>query len=126
MPKAKRGIYDELECLQWYVRYLQDKLKGGGAGTGTGVLVNSAKERYDIARARREERADAKDARELVAIADWERALAEIVTPARHELLAIEARLRPILGPEAASRVGVEIKRSLRGLGEPAPLPEEA
>ncbi len=117
MPKAKRGSYDELVCLAWYVKFLQDKLKAGGAAPGAAGPALSGRERLANAKADQQERANAKEARSLVAIADWERAMTELVIPARHELLAIEARLRPTLGAEAAARCGAEIQRSLRNLG---------
>jgi phage terminase Nu1 subunit (DNA packaging protein) len=119
MPKAKRGLYEEVPCLAWYCQFLQDKLKAGGAASGAGGPALSGRERLANAKADQQERANAKEAAALVAIADWERAMTEVIIPARHELLAIEARLRPTIGAEAAARVGSEIQRSLRSLGQP-------
>lgn len=119
MPKAARGNYNEVACLSWYAEYLQEKLKGGGAGSGDGEQVLSGRERLANAKAEREEFNLAIDRKQLVTVGDWEQAMTEVITPARHELLAIEARLRPVIGAEAAAKCGDEVRRSLRNLGQP-------
>ena len=120
MPKAARGNYDEIACLRWYVKYLQDKMAAGAVGDGEGL---SGRERLANAKAEREEFNLAIDRKQLLTVADWEKATSDLIVPARHELLAIRPRLRPIIGAEAADRVGAEIVRSLRGLGEPQQEP---
>jgi phage terminase Nu1 subunit (DNA packaging protein) len=117
MPKSARGNYDEVACLSWYAGYLQDKLKAGGAAPGEAGPVLSGRERLANAKAGREELNLAIDLKQLVTVADWEKAISDIIVPARHELLAIRPRLRPVIGVEAADRVGAEIIRSLRSLG---------
>jgi hypothetical protein len=120
MPKASRGNYDEVACLSWYVDYLQEKLKGGGAGMGAGAPGQlTGRERLANAKAEREEYNLAIDRKQLLTVADWEHAMSSMITPAVHELLAIEPRLRPSIGAEAAAAAGAEIKRSLRSLGQP-------
>lgn len=117
MPKAARGKFDEVACLSWYVGYLQDKLKGGGSAPGGAGPTLSGRERLANAKAEREEYSLAIDKKQLFTVADWEHATASMITPAVHELLAIEPRLRPVIGIEAAAKAGEEIKRSLRALG---------
>lgn len=121
LPKAKRGSYVLEDCLQWYIRYLQAKVHSG-APVGGGEIL-SGKERLDNAKAEQAEYELAATRKQTIAIADAERVWADLVTPARHELLALEAKLRPIIGPEHAAIVGEEVRRSLRDLatGEDEP-----
>jgi len=112
-PKVKRGDYDELECLRWYVKFLQDKL-ASGATRPDGEM--SGRERFDTAKAEMAELDLAAKRKQVLTVADYEQAMTALINPARHELLAIEARIRPVIGAEAAARCGAEIRRSLRSL----------
>ena len=114
-PKVARGDYDELACLRWYVKFLQEKL---AAGTIRADGQVTGRERYDIAKAQMAELDLAKELKQVLTVADYEQAMTVMINPARHELLAIEARLRPVIGAEAAAKCGAEIKRSLRALVE--------
>jgi hypothetical protein len=114
-PKVARGDYDELACLRWYVKFLQEKL---AAGTVRADGQVTGRERYDTAKAEIAELELAEKRKQVLTVAEYEQAMTALINPARHELLAIEARLRPIIGAEAASKCGSEIKRSLRALVE--------
>ena len=116
MPKAARGLYDEVACLSWYVTYLQDKM-AAGATNQNGEL--SGKERADLATAMMRELDLAERQKQVITVAEAEQFTTELVRPACRELLAIEARLRPKIGAEAAARCGDEIRRSLRAIAEP-------
>ena len=120
LPKAKRGIYVLEECLQWYIRYLQAKVTHQQPAGPAGVDGLSGRERLDLAKAEQAEYELAAMRRETVTVADAARAWADLVTPARHELLALEAKLRPVIGPEHAGMLGEEIRRALRDLAEGA------
>lgn len=114
LPKAKRGLYDEEQVLRWYCRYLQGKLNSGG----TDGPKLSGRERLDDAKAGQEEIALAVALKSFAAIEDFERVWSDLITPAKLELLAIEPRLRPVIGPEAAAKCGAEVRRCLRVLGD--------
>ena len=114
-PKVARGDYDELACLRWYVKFLQEKLS---AGTTRADGQVTGRERYDTAKAEIAELELAEKRKQILTVADYEQAMTALINPARHELLAIEARLRPTIGAEAAAKCGSEIKRSLRALVE--------
>nr|WP_320132348.1 hypothetical protein [uncultured Holophaga sp.] len=86
------------------------------ASGGTATTELSGKERLDLAKAQREEIALAKDQGEMLALSDYEAAMAAILGPVRMELLSLEAKLRPKIGPEHGRLVGAEIKRTLRDL----------
>ena len=115
LPKGKRGEYVLEECMAWYIRYLQAKLAAGQPETSTGEL--SGRERVDLAKAVQEELKTAEMLKQMVSVSDFDRAMADLITPARHELLALEAKLRPKIGPDHAAVVGVEVKRALRNIG---------
>ena len=119
LPKGRRGEYVLEDCLRWYIGSLQSKV---ASGQTDGYGERSGRERLDLAKAEREELSLAKDRQETLTVTDFERAMADMITPARHELLALEAGLRPKIGPEHAALVGAEIKRSLRTLGTEGPL----
>jgi hypothetical protein len=114
-PKVARGDYDEVACLRWYVKFLQEKLS---AGTTRADGQVTGRERYDTAKAEIAELELAEKRKQILTVADYEQAMTALINPARHELLAIEARLRPTIGAEAAAKCGSEIKRSLRALVE--------
>ncbi len=113
LPKVARGDYDEMACLRWYVKFLQAKMAAGASGA-SGEL--SGKERADLAKARMAELDLAERQRQIVTVADWEQATSDLIRPACRELLAIEARLRPHIGGEAAARCGAEIRRALHNI----------
>ncbi len=113
MPKAGRGDYDEVECLRWYVRYLRQKMKMGATDTNG---EPSGRERLDLANAGLKELELARELKQTLTVEIYERAHADLITPARLELLAIEARLRPAIGADHAARCGSEIRRALRDL----------
>ena len=114
MPKGARGEYALEACVQWLIKHLQSKIANGRPVGTTGL---SPRERLDCAKAEQEEYRLAQLRKEMVTIADYEQAMSALITPARHELLALEAKLRPKIGPEAAALVGAEIRRALRDLG---------
>ncbi len=114
-PKVARGDYDELACLRWYVKFLQEKL---AAGTVRADGQVTGRERYDTAKAEIAELELAEKRKQVLTVAEYEQAMTALINPARHELLAIEARLRPTIGADAASKCGAEIRRSLRALVE--------
>lgn len=114
LPKGKRGEYVLESCLMWYIRYLQAKVTSGRPEGGQEL---SGKDRLDLAKAEQAEYELAAMRKETVSITEAERAWADLVTPARHELLALEPKLRPVIGPEHAALVGSEVRRCLRDLG---------
>lgn len=115
LPKGKRGEYVLEDCFRWYVRFLQSKLASGRPDLPDGEL--SGRERVDLAKAVQEELKTAEMLKQTLTVAEFDRAMAELITPARAELLALEAKLRPKIGPEHAAIVGAEVKRALRAIG---------
>lgn len=116
MPKGKRGEYVLEDCLKWYIRYLQAKVVSGRPEGGEQL---SGQDRLHNAKAEREEYALAADRKEMVHISEVERTWADLVTPARQELLALEPRLAPVIGADHAAIVGNEVRRCLRAIALP-------
>jgi hypothetical protein len=129
MPKANaRGIYYIDDCLRWYVRYLQNKLKTRGAATEAepGSPAASAKhqlleidlelKQIDLA-ARREE---------LIPIDVVKKDFAGLVVEIRTRILSLPPRLAAeVLGETdlAVSQVKIDksLKRALEALSKYEP-----
>ena len=73
------------------------------------LLTKAQRERMELETARKR--------REALSIQDYEQAMAEMIAPARINLLALGAKLRPAIGSVAAAKVEDEIRRVLRSLG---------
>ena len=55
LPRASRGQYELGACLMWYVRYLQDALRGKSSGDDSmGSMSSLMKERTALTRVNRE------------------------------------------------------------------------
>jgi phage terminase Nu1 subunit (DNA packaging protein) len=80
-------------------------------------------ERALLTRAQRErtELDTARKRRDALSLQDYEQAMADMIAPARINLLALGAKLRPAIGSDAAAKVEEEIRRVLRDLGGAAP-----
>jgi hypothetical protein len=110
MPKESRGKYDLLKCVKWYVKYLQTALEKKAVPMGDGY-VGEREERIRQIRAD----ADLKELdlatrrRELVAVPDVERVLADLILTTKAQVMAIPPRLAPDLIGET-SRVMIQAK----------------
>jgi phage terminase Nu1 subunit (DNA packaging protein) len=129
MPRKLRGRFEIEECSRWYIRFLQAALEKRAIPTDDG-FISEQKERV------RKMRADAdlkeldlaKQRGELVAIADVEREMTDLVLTTKARLHSLPARLAPDLVGEN-SRVMVQAKlekaidAALRELAERAKEP---
>lgn len=77
------------------------------------LLTKATRERMELDTARKR--------RESLSVQDYEQAIADMIAPARINLLALGAKLRPAIGSVAAAKVEEEIRRVLRDLGGVAP-----
>lgn len=115
---AKRLYYVWEEVLEWRDRRKYQSLHQAANARGQ-EAPDEKKERALLWRAQRE-KAELETAfrrKEALSLDDWEKALADLIVPARVNLLAIAPRLRSTIGHEAANRVEEEIKQALRDLG---------
>ena len=104
------------EVLIWHDRRIEASVRAvpvrrrnteGLCGAERLALAKAELAELDLARARKE----------TLTVADYEQAMTDLIVPARQTLLAIEARLRPVLGTENAAKVGQEIHRTLKAMG---------
>jgi phage terminase Nu1 subunit (DNA packaging protein) len=85
----------------------------------TGGLVNEKLERALLARAQREriEIENAKARGEVITLDLYAKAIEDLITPARINLLSLRPKLEVEIGREAAVKVETEIKKILEDLG---------
>lgn len=89
MPKADRGIYNQDECMSWYVRYLQKALERRSPRTGTGdETFSEAKLRQAQAEASLKELQLAKQRSEVIEIETAGRLWSNSIERMRSKLIA--------------------------------------
>jgi phage terminase Nu1 subunit (DNA packaging protein) len=123
LPKAERGVYDIIECLRWYVRYLQRKLieralPEDGDGDGGAPATSSAARRHELLSIEAELKKIelAKEREQLVSIDKVSKDIAAIVVEIRTRILALPPRLAAeVLGETDLAIAQVKIDRSLKG-----------
>lgn len=114
LPKEKRGKFDFVKAVKWYVRFLRSALEKkaipvGKEGEKTYVGEREARIREITATADLKELELAEKRRELVSVGDVERVLADLVLTTKAQIMAIPPRLAPELVSET-SRVMVQAK----------------
>jgi phage terminase Nu1 subunit (DNA packaging protein) len=111
MPREARGQYDPMKCMQWYIRYLQAALEKKSVPMADGGYAGVREERVRLLRAEADlkEIELAKQRGTLIAIADVEAEMTELVLTTKARIMAIPPRLAPELVGET-SRVMIEAK----------------
>src|ERR1035441_4235322 len=114
MPKAMRGRYDLVPCLEWYIRFLQRHSLTGRASNDA-VCKNRA--RLLIAQSERAERINKIEAAEVVPIEAMRARVSTMIVTARQNLLNLPARVAPQLEGEPRlvikEKLRLEISRRL-------------
>jgi len=111
LPKERRGQYDAVKCMLWYVRYLQNAIEKRTAPALDGAFVGERRERIRLLRAAADLKEDrlAKERSQLVAVSDAEAVIKDLVRTTTAEIMAIPPRLAPQLVGET-SRVMIQAK----------------
>lgn len=111
LPREGRGQYDPVKCMLWYIRYLQQALEKKAVPTLEGGFVGEREERVRLLRADADLREIelAKERSQVIAIADYERTLADLILTTKARIMAIPPRLAPELIGET-SRVMIQAK----------------
>lgn len=115
IPKAQRGEYPLVPCVQGYIRYLQDEARQGANGSPEMAEV---KTRLARAKAEREELKVREIRKELVRAKDVIEAWSEILHVFRTRMRAIPSRVAPRVRTaktdgKAAEVLRTEIDRAL-------------
>ena len=125
MPKAKRGRYDLVACLTWYVRWLQNAVTQRQALTGRAAndVVKRERARLLTAQAQRAERLNLIASGEVVPLDVLRDRLSTIIVQTRQNLLQLPARVAPQLEGEPRAvikeRLRAEIHAALAALATP-------
>ena len=111
MPQESRGRYDLGKCMLWYIRYLQNALQKKSVPTLEGGFVGEREERVRLLRADADLREIelAKERGQLIALADVEKTMTDLVLTTKARIMAIAPRLAPELVGET-SRVMIHAK----------------
>ena len=109
IPKAERGKYDLVPCVQGYVKYLQDLAFGRDIVPAD---INLAKSRLVAAQAELAEMEAAERKGSLIDAAKIAAWWGQIITNAKQNLLAIPARAAPlVLTCKTAEQASAEIEK---------------
>jgi phage terminase Nu1 subunit (DNA packaging protein) len=128
LPRVTRGKYDVDQVLDWYIEKLEKQLAGETDENGAAAKRYNEELRLISARADEQELNLAARRRELVAIADVEKEMTDLVATTKARILTVPARVAPDLIGEQ-SRVMVQaklekaLKEALAHLAEGAPAP---
>jgi phage terminase Nu1 subunit (DNA packaging protein) len=117
LPREARGRYDRVECLLWYVRYLQKALKKKSVPTLDGGFIGEREERIRLLRAKADLREIelARERSQLVSISDVEMIMADLIITTRARLMALAPSLAPeLVGQESPVIIHAKIEKAVR------------
>jgi phage terminase Nu1 subunit (DNA packaging protein) len=118
LPKKLRGKYDQDQCVDFYIRYLQALVEHKSiVGEGGEVLKNEREERLRLLRADADLREIelARERSQLVAIEDVEKEMSELVLTTKARVMAVAPRVAPdIIGETSRVMIQAKIEKSLR------------
>jgi phage terminase Nu1 subunit (DNA packaging protein) len=111
LPREKRGQYDAVKCMLWYIRYLQVVIEKKAVNLGNEGFAGEREERVRLLRADADLREIelAKERGQLVAIQDVEKEMTDLVLTTKARIMAIPPRPAPELVGET-SRMMVQAK----------------
>jgi phage terminase Nu1 subunit (DNA packaging protein) len=93
LPREKRGEYDPIKCLLWYVRYLQAQISrlSPNVDLAGGEVDDERKERIGLLRADRElrELELARERGEFMTLVDVEKFMTDLVVMTKARILAV-------------------------------------
>lgn len=92
LPREARGRYDLDRVLDWYIQKLERQIAGESDEEGS-IGYNKERARDRAASADMKELRLAQDRRELVSIADAEKAMTDLVVSTKAKILAVPARI---------------------------------
>lgn len=117
LPREKRGEYDGLKCMLWYIRYLQAALEKKSVPMSDGSYAGEREERIRLLRAEAElkEIELAKQRGQLVTIEDVEHEWTNLVLMTKARIMVVAPRLAPeLVGENSRVMIQAKIERSLK------------
>lgn len=128
LPRQARSRYDIDQVLDWYIARLEKQIAGASDEEGS-LLYNRERGRDRAAAADLKEISLARQRRELVAIADVEKSLADLVVSTKASILAVPGRVAvSLVGIDSGGireKLDFELQAALNKLaGAPGVIPE--
>jgi phage terminase Nu1 subunit (DNA packaging protein) len=115
LPRVTRGKYDVDEVLDWYIARLERQLAGEIDEDSERAKKENEELRLLSAKADLQELDLACKRRELVAIADVEKQMTDLVITTKARILTVPARVAPeLLGEQSRVMVQAKIEKSLK------------
>jgi phage terminase Nu1 subunit (DNA packaging protein) len=118
LPREKRGEYDPVKCMLWYIRYLQAQVSRLSPNVDAlgGELDSERKERIGLLRAERElkELELARERGEFIALNDVEKLYTDLVVMTKTRILAVPSRVAPELVGEPRTVIEARLERALK------------
>ncbi len=115
LPRVTRGKYDVDAVLDWYIAKLERQLARQTDEDGEIAQRHNEEMRLLSARADLQEMDLATKRRELVAIADVEKQMTDLVITTKARILTVPARVAPeLLGEESRVMVQAKIEKAIK------------
>jgi phage terminase Nu1 subunit (DNA packaging protein) len=115
LPRVTRGKYDVDAVLDWYIARLERQLAGEIDADGERAKKDNEELRLLSAKADLQELDLASKRRELVAIADVEKQMTDLVVTTKARILTVPARVAPeLIGEQSRVMVQAKIEKSLK------------
>src|SRR6266850_500014 len=118
MPREKRGEYDPVKCMLWYIRYLQAQISrlSPNVDLEGGEIDNERKERIGLLRADRElrELELARERGEFMSLTDIEKIMTDLVVMTRARILTVASRVAPQLVGEDRVVIEARLDKALK------------
>ena len=118
LPREKRGEYDPIKCMLWYIRYLQAQISrlSPNVDVAGGEIDNERKERIGLLRADRELRGLelARERGEFMSLTNVEKVMTDLVVMTKARILAVPNRVAPQLVGEDRAVIEARVERTLK------------
>jgi phage terminase Nu1 subunit (DNA packaging protein) len=115
LPRVTRGKYDVDEVLDWYIAHLEKRLNGESDEDTDNVAQRKHELRLLAARADLQELDLAAKRRDLVAVADVEKQMTDLVITTKARILSVPARLASdLVGEQSRVMIQAKVEKALK------------
>jgi phage terminase Nu1 subunit (DNA packaging protein) len=118
LPREKRGEYDPIKCMLWYVRYLQAQVSrlSPNVDLAGGDVDQERKQRIRLLRADADlrELELARERGEFIALDDVEKTMTDLIVVTRARILTVANRVAPQLVGEPQTVIEAKLDRALK------------
>jgi phage terminase Nu1 subunit (DNA packaging protein) len=115
LPRVTRGKYDVDEVLDWYIAYLERRLSGESDEDSDAVALRKHELRLAAAKADTGELELARERGQLVAIADVEKQMTDLVITTKARVLSVPARVAAdLVGEQSRVMAQAKVEKALK------------